>query len=72
MFCRSSGDTGWRLTHFRREQRVETRSSARNSGRSDGPDFIEVKFKPMDTPKGMPVFGKMAREYDYGNWALAQ
>jgi indolepyruvate decarboxylase len=34
--------------------------------------FIEVKFKPMDTPKGMPVFGKMAREYDYGNWALAQ
>jgi indolepyruvate decarboxylase len=24
------------------------------------------------TPKGMPVFGKMAREYDYGNWVLAQ
>lgn len=33
--------------------------------------FIEVKFKPMDTPKGMLVFGKMAREYDYGNWSLA-
>ncbi len=30
--------------------------------------FIEVKFKPMDTPRGMPVFGNMAREYDYGNW----
>src|SRR5260370_20550532 len=32
--------------------------------------LIEVKFKPMDTPRGMPVFGNMAREYDYGNWAL--
>ena len=32
--------------------------------------FIEVKFELMDTPRGMPVFGKMAREYDYGHWAL--
>jgi indolepyruvate decarboxylase len=32
--------------------------------------FIEVKFERMDTPSGMPVFGKMAREYDYGHWAL--
>ncbi len=32
--------------------------------------FIEVKFKPMDTQRGMPIFGNMAREYDYGNWAL--
>jgi len=32
--------------------------------------FLEVKFKPMDTPTGMPAFGNMAREYDYGNWAL--
>jgi TPP-dependent 2-oxoacid decarboxylase len=32
--------------------------------------FIELKFERMDAPSGMPVFGKMAREYDYGNWAL--
>jgi indolepyruvate decarboxylase len=32
--------------------------------------FIEVKFERMDAPSGMPVFGKMAREYDYGHWAL--
>lgn len=34
--------------------------------------FIEVKFEPMDSPRGMPIFGKMARDYDYGHWATAQ
>ncbi len=31
--------------------------------------FIEVKFERMDCPKGMPAFGEMARNYDYGHWA---
>lgn len=31
--------------------------------------FIQVNFNRMDTPNGMPLFGKMAREYDYGQWA---
>jgi indolepyruvate decarboxylase len=34
--------------------------------------FVEVKFERMDSPSGMPVFGKMARQYDYGHWAAGQ
>jgi indolepyruvate decarboxylase len=34
--------------------------------------FVEVKFEPLDAPAGMPAFGKMARQYDYGHWAAGQ
>jgi indolepyruvate decarboxylase len=34
--------------------------------------FVEVKFERMDSPSGMPAFGKMVRQYDYGHWAADQ
>jgi indolepyruvate decarboxylase len=34
--------------------------------------FIEVRFERMDSPKGMPAFGKVVRQYDYGHWAANQ